>query len=155
MQQSVLECWPLHVIKTGHKCMSKVKVFQALGRFKIFCHKYLVSSESVRSESLWTVTENGPGQPISSIRYMLGLVQNLRLYPYKRRKEYLSPTTRSSTLRPNWCFLAQRTRSFTLSDPTDALDKINMSWDLLSVHSPTLSFSMRGWGLSQTMRVKC
>lgn len=51
--------------------------------------------------------------------------------------------------------LAQQTRSFTLSDPTDGLDKINMSWDLLSVHSPTLSFSMRGWGLSQTMRVKC
>lgn len=43
-------------------------------------------------------------------------------------KNTLAQQTRSSALQPNWCFLAQRTRSFTLSDPTDALDKINMSF---------------------------
>lgn len=71
--------------------MSEVKVFQALGGFKMFCINtwYPVNQYAQRAV---TVTENGPGQPISSIRYLLGLVQNLRLYWYKRRKEYLSPT---------------------------------------------------------------
>lgn len=49
----------------------------------------------------------------------------------------------------------QKTKSSTLFDPTNALDRYNRSLYLPSVRSPTLSSVMGGWGLSQTMRGKC
>lgn len=51
--------------------------------------------------------------------------------------------------------LPKKTKSSTLSDPTNALGRCNRSWFLPSVHSLTLSSVMGGWGLSQTMRGKC
>lgn len=98
---------------------------------------------SVLGEFIGRNWKKNPGQPIPSIgtgaSFVVGIGQRFATVFKKKDKN-------SST---------QKTKSSTLSDPTNALDRYNRSWYLPSVHSPTLSSVMGSWGLSQTLRGKC